>query len=340
MAPKEFTCYFQSMSFAAWFRATLPITAITLWLPCASAAPILVTDFNLVVGGNLTSNSEVEGRTLVGGSLFGSASNYAVKLTPSADFSAVDTLIVGGNIAAGNVNVAAGDVRVGGTASGNVNLNGPGGELFQNDGTVGGMVASAIAGLNSLSAYLSGLTANSSVVDPAGPSAVTFNAVAGPGNVAVFNVDGSIFSDPNSQQLDLNLNAGVNALVFNVSGALINFNQGNFVGGFLNPSIRPQIIWNFAGATGINLDRNWFGALLAPNANLTNSTAIEGSVYIGGNFDQRGEVHLPLYESSIPGSAVPEPSSIFLILTGISMALAAKRLRYGPASAKVESAQR
>ncbi len=280
------------------------------------AAPILA-DFNLVVGGNLVSSSEVEGRALVGGGLSGPASNYGVRLTPSAAFSDVDTLIVGGNITATNVNVSAGDVRVGGTASGIVNLNGSGSDLVQNDPTVSGVITSVLAQLHSLSAYFAGLSPNSTITNPPGPSAVTFNAAAGPGNMAVLNVDSALFSDPQSQQYDLNIDPGVDLMIVNVVGTTVNFTQGNFTGVFSDPVIWPHLIWNFVDADSINLQRAWFGSIIAPHANLTSSTSIDGSVFIGGDFDQRGEVHLPLFRGNVPQSPVPEPATVGLISTSL-----------------------
>jgi choice-of-anchor A domain-containing protein len=300
-------------------RTKLMVMA-TFLVSSGSAAPILVTDFNLVVGGNLYSTSEVEGRTLVGGNLSGPASNYAVALTPSASFSDIDTLIVGGNITAGAINVAAGDIRAGGTASGIVNRNGVGSELFQNDAMVGGTITSALSAVNGLSGYLSSLPVTSSVNNPPGPSAVTFNALAGPGNVAVFTLDGSLFSDPLSQQYDLTLGRAVDFVIFNVTGDSINVNQGNFVGAFTNLPLRPGLIWNFTQASSIQLDRNWFGAIVAPHASLTNSSAIDGSVFIGGNFTQLGELHLPNYGGPRGDTSVPEPATIWLIAGGIGMA--------------------
>ena len=213
----------------------------------ASAAPIL-TDFNLVVGGNVASSSEVEGRTLVGGHLSGSASNYGVGLNPSSNFSDVATLIVGGNITATNVNVNAGDVRVGGGASGNVNLNGVGSDLLQNDASLTGVVASIVGQLQSLSAYLAGLVPNSVVANPPGPSAVTFHPTAGPDRVAVFNVDAAMFSDPNSQQFDLAWDEPIELMVINVYGASIDFSR---------------VISSAASAIP-QLDRTWCGTSWKP----------------------------------------------------------------------------
>ena len=83
---------------------------------------------------------------------------------------------MGGSINAGNVNVSAGDVRVGGSLAGTVNLNGVGSDLVQNDPAAAGIVVSVLSQLDAFSTYVAGLAGTSTVSNPAGPSAVTFNA--------------------------------------------------------------------------------------------------------------------------------------------------------------------
>jgi choice-of-anchor A domain-containing protein len=68
---------------------------------------------------------------------------------------------------------------------------------------------------------------------------------------------------------------------------------------------RATTIWNFSQATSLTIDRNFNGAILAPSAHLTNSTAIDGSVFVA-SMTQNGEVHLPGYTGVVPapGTAV------------------------------------
>ena len=44
---------------------------------------------------------------------------------------------------------------------------------------------------------------------------------------------------------------------------------------------------------------------MAPYASLRSGSSIDGSVFIGGDFDQRGEVHLPLFGETSQDSPVP-----------------------------------
>ena len=76
-------------------------------------------------------------------------------------------------------------------------------------------------------------------------------------NTAVLNVDGAVFSDPHSQQYDLNIGPDVDFIFFNVIGKSIDFNQGNFTGSFTDPNIAPYLLWNFVDAETIDLERGW-----------------------------------------------------------------------------------
>jgi choice-of-anchor A domain-containing protein len=314
------------------------VPAVALALSIAPVAAVhadtVLTDYNLVVGGNLDSNSEVEGRTLVGGNLAGQNwSNYATRLTPSGDFSNVNSLVVGGNATA-SFNLQAGDARIGGNRTGNVNLNGAGSQVFANDASATSIANSVIPQMLSLSNGLRSLAADSTV-SPLGsqPAAVRFTATPGADNIAVFAINGSVFSDSRAQQYEL-LTGAANAnttFVINVSGTTVRISEGNFVSAFSDLARRANIIWNFFEATSLEINQNLFGAVLAPVANLQNSTAIEGSVFVGGNFTQRGEVHLPLYRGSpppvgTPAAVVPVPAAVLAgpALLGL-LALARRR---------------
>lgn len=299
--------------------AVAPSALGVLAAAAACAAPAhasLLTEWNLVVTGNLYSTSEVGGRAFVGGNLSGPASNYAFSLQAS-QWAGVDTLVVGGNITATNINLQAGNLRVGGSVTGHVNFNG-GGQLFQ-DAALPSTVPGVVAELQAASAGYKALSANSTAQIPSGqPGQVKFNA-SPVGGLAVFNVSGaSVFSNPLTQSIDLNAN-GATAIVINVSGTTINFNSGNFVGSWNSAFARANVIWNFYEATSISLDRAFNGAILAPNALLTNNTNIDGSVFVGG-FNQLGEVHLP----NFTGYVVPAPAAL-VALGGLLVAAPRRR---------------
>jgi len=277
-----------------------------------------INDWNLIVRHNLTTSSEVEGRTIVGGNISGT-SNYGTKLLPASNYVNVDSLVIGGSIASNNYQVNSGRARLfGSKGSANFNMNG-GGALIQNDASVTAMVNSAWSDVVNASSYCSSLAATNTVTLPSGqPAGVVFNSIAGPGGVAVFNVNGNaLFQNNLVQQMSINMN-GASTVVINVAGTNITYNGGNMVGGFNVPNA-SKIIWNFFEATTLNIDRHFFGAILAPLATMSNSTAIEGSVFTD-TFNQNGEVHLPNFNGNIPAPGA-------LALAGFGMVVATRRRR-------------
>lgn len=282
-------------------RAACILAAAALALAAACCAPAsagILDTYNLVVFGNLTSSSEVEGRAAVGGNLGGPASNYGTMLTPAANFVSTDVLHVGGNITAGNVNMSAGRLRLGGSVQGGSNVNLNGGSTLVNDGGTAAFVAGMAATLQANSLQLAALSSNSTWTGPGvQPAPVTFNA-APVGGVAVFNIAGSLLSNGLVQSWQMNAN-GATTIIINVSGTSINVNAGNTVGAWATDALRARILWNFYEATSITVARQLDGAVLAPLAHLTNSTVIAGSVAVA-SFTQNGEVHLPLYTGLIP----------------------------------------
>ncbi|MCX5690635.1 MAG: choice-of-anchor A family protein, partial [Planctomycetota bacterium] len=237
-------------------------------LSASAMAAGTFTDFNLAVRGNLDSTSEVEGRTAIGGNLSGSASNYGIRLTPPSAYLSVDSVIVGGNIGVQNMNVNAGNVRHGGTRSGNINMNGGGSVIA--DSAAGSAVSAFASQMVSASSFLRGLSATNTVTIPSSqPGPVNFSAIAGGNGIAVFNVSGAaLFSNNRVQQMDIALN-DASSVIINVSGTSINWTDGNFVGGFTSAFARSHVLWNFYEATSINLGGRAFnGALLAPAASV------------------------------------------------------------------------
>lgn len=258
----------------------------------------VVTQWNLIVLGNLNNSSQdIEGNAWVGGNFTGGSPTVAKNLTPASNFLGQTTLAVAGNVSVGNLNMQAGNLRYGGSFSGNFNANGGGNRAQQ--ASLVSQVAGFAADLNGLSGFYKNLAANSTVTAPNGqPGAVTYNANPVNG-LAVFNVAAnSVFNSNLIQQINLNIN-GASAIVINVSGTTVNFTNGNMVGSWTSAFARSKVIWNFHEATNIFLDRNFNGAILAPKAHLRNTTAIDGSVFVN-TMQQDGEVHLPMFTGIIP----------------------------------------
>lgn len=290
------------------------IAALSAGAVAVSASADVLSTWNLIVFNDLTSTQEVEGRTMVGRDLTTGASNYGTMLDRPSHLG-LDVLIVGRNLNGGNVQIEAGNLRLGGTRTGNANFNGGGMQI--NDPGAAAIVSAARSEIQWISSHLAGLGATNTVSIPMGsPAPVNFSAVANIDGVAVFNVDGSqLFGNGFVQQFDIAMN-GATSIIINVSGTSITHNQGNFLGGF-NPSNAPNILWNFYEAQTLNIDRALFGAVLAPDAHLTNGNFIAGSVAVE-NFTQNGEIHLPTYQGYVPAPGA-------FVLMGVAGLLACRR---------------
>ncbi|MBU1377439.1 MAG: choice-of-anchor A family protein [Alphaproteobacteria bacterium] len=112
-------------------------------------------DYNLIVLKDLTSTSQVQGKTFVGGNLSGSSSNYATNPGAQAGGTA---LTVGGAITGGAKNINnGGGIKVGGALESGANMNGGGGVQ------AGGNVKSVNA--NGASVYSNGNVTNTNAKD-------------------------------------------------------------------------------------------------------------------------------------------------------------------------------
>jgi len=126
----------------------------------AQASIDLLTDYNVIVFGDMDSNVDIRGRSLVGGDLFGASATFGTQIPQGQN---IDALSVVGDITGDPKNINnGGNVRHGGTISTHVNLNG-GGQLINDPDLT---VTSERSGLMGLSSDLAGLTPNSTAEIP------------------------------------------------------------------------------------------------------------------------------------------------------------------------------
>jgi len=149
------------------------------------------------------------------------------------------------------------------------------------------------AGLSNSYTLLGGGSANLSAMNN-----VTL-ALNGP--LTIYKIQSSQLSG--MKTLDFTGQGGV--VVFNVTGNLSSWGWSvNY-----DPS---KIVWNFIDATTINIDQRQFtGSLIAPNANVTQSQNINGTL-IASDWQVNNSVELHSY----PLPSVPEPSVFGLAIVG------------------------
>ncbi|WP_137679030.1 choice-of-anchor A family protein [Aurantiacibacter suaedae] len=303
----------------------------------------VLREWNLVVLGDLTSSSEVEGRTFVGGNLSGNSSNYNI-MPDEASPNGQPGLIVVGNVTGGHKNLNNGSgAIVGGNVESGFNLNGQ--QTVQVGGTLSNtninsnVVTSGIgasdpgfvqnlkqdaslleSSMLNLSQDLKGLSGNSTM-QISGNRGI-FNATPDADGLAVFTIDAADLAAIG--EIDFKRN-GAETVVVNVTGSSAVLND-NFLGG--TQELGENVIWNFPDATDLEFTTAFGGSVLAPKAKAKTANYIEGSA-VFGSLTQNGEMHVGTYKggytppsnpgtppggssSSSGGTPVPEPGVLGL----------------------------
>ena len=123
-------------------------------------------------------------------------------------------------------------------------------------------------------------------------------------------------------------NGSANTIIINVTGATFN-ETGNFND---NSNLKGHIIWNFVDATALDF-KGWHGAVLAGNADVSNSSAMEGLLY-AKDFTGGGELHDYRFEGTLPAALarVPEPATWAMFAIGL-LALGRQYRRRGRSAA-------
>ncbi len=148
----------------------------------------------------------------------------------------------------------------------------------------------------------------------------------------VFNIDSSVFGDGN-HPIDIDAPVGSTILV-NVTGANPSLGSAIYYNGVQHSgddAADVGILFNFSTGTTLTLNQGFSASVLAPFAILNGTGQIDGN-FIAAQIGSTGEVHNEEFIGSLPTdpggklSAVPEPSSLLLMGTGIlSLAAAVRR---------------
>ena len=320
------------------------VLTVALCAGNVSSAPLtanqVLNQLNVVALDTIDSTSHVDGRTWAGGSVNGGDYGQHMSSAPASAYAGLTAqgaagnlhvngggAVVGGSLANATINSGASVVK--GSAS-STNFNGPayvagssawnnfnGGQVTELTGAM--QSANAAAGstnfgkvLTGLSVSLNRLADTGSTVAVNGNKAV-FNAKAGAGGVAVFDLDAIDEDLFRLGEFEFHLN-GASTVIFNTDVTTASI-SANFLGGSAQ-AIGGKAIWNFSRATDLTLGSQFGGAVLATGATLTNWQNIEGGVFVH-DLVQRGEIHLQPFTGNVPLLPVPEPMTIWLLLGGL-----------------------
>ena len=343
-------------------RTCVALAAATLFAGVAHAAPLtadeMLRQFNVVVKGDMSSTSHVDGRTYVAGNLQGGG--YVQHASDTAR-SAYAGLTVGGNasgnlhvnglgaVVGGNANgiiVNAGQTYVGGSATattfnGNawvagaatgVNFNGAGHAARYTNTNNNNKLASTTAVMNStraaagstdfsnvmnnMSKKLAALKGSQDASVAIAGNKVTFSGSGNANGVLVFDLtalDSQIFAS-NIGEFAFDLTKA-STVIFNTDNQVLSLSANILAANSLGSSL----IWNFAGATSVTVDRTFVGQVLVADGMFSNrgGANVEGGVYAKA-FDQRGEVHLQQFSGSL-ATAVPEAQTYAMMLAGLGL---------------------
>lgn len=307
------------------FLATSLCAFMCLFGAASAQSLTHLSDYGVVVSGNLSTNSDIEGRTIVGGDITSkSSANFGIKLknkVPKKDL----VLRVQGNVVAGSpLQLNAGSLELGGSLNGRiVNYNG-GGSLVSNPKAD---YREIFSDLTLASQNLATYGANSEALlianGPGQPGPFRMTASPDSSGLAVFSINAqNLFGNKLAQQIEL-ITKGASDILINVAGKSVNWTAGNMVGDLTKEYWRERVVWNFYEATSVDFgSKNMMGQVLAPYASVTASGNIDGSIF-AKNLTTTSEVHFPGYNGSI--TVIPEPGTSALGLIAAAILLVRRK---------------
>jgi choice-of-anchor A domain-containing protein len=281
--------------------------------------------------GGLSTTSDITGNAFVSANVTGNSFTIAQDLPTVSNPSSNPqyALTVAGNLAFNNsMNVNNGyGVTYAGTLGSNAHFNLNGGGILTHDtsGAIGTTQQALFNQVASASAAFTGMAATGTV-GIVGGNTLTFNYAGAPGGIAVFDVDATTLNSSSVQKLNLLLN-GASSVVINVTGLpSTNFSltgASRTMQGAFDDADASKILWNFGTLGGtLTIPTEFFGSIMAPDANLANTTDINASIFVESYLNGQGEIHclhngqVVQYDGYNP-LAVPEPSTIVLAGFGL-----------------------
>ncbi|GAA4726447.1 hypothetical protein GCM10023216_16290 [Isoptericola chiayiensis] len=253
----------------------------------------------VVVGGDYVAHAaaaESEGRLVVAGSTTIAAGLLNVGragvgsgIVPVGDVvvSGRDVTVAAGSLLDVNHGVdGGGDVRSGGSIQGRIELNG--GAAHPGDSTAADVAADHVATLRTVSAELADLTPTGRLgTDGAHPALVG----DGTSDPQVFELTADQAADLDAVVLQ---DVGDGAVVVNVRGSDARLDTVHTAAGTIDSRIdtpatlgdwAPRVLWNVADATALELagGSQLVGSVLAPHADVEQTTHTNGRLWVGGD---------------------------------------------------------
>jgi choice-of-anchor A domain-containing protein len=282
------------------------------------SAGINLGDFNLITTGNLSDNSDVQGRVLVGGSLLTNNFNFGGHLGSNSSLSPPAGIF--NNLGSGVTNLDNNGTNfLFGSADSATKVNG----VSASPTEVASYTSNVASYLNSVSVGYAGLATNSTVSEP-NNNQIAFNATPTMINgqsVAVFSVSQSFFEQSGTVSSLTGVTAGTTVIINVTGGADALSFQGLNFSAFQQLNDQANIIFNFENVTALNNITDLGGSILAPDAVLNTGSMLTGGIYVQ-SITAVGEIDLA-NSMGTPGNGftgfvtVPEPSSIISTILGV-----------------------
>ena len=303
----------------------MKLIALAALFPVAGTAATLdsvqlLQQYNLITSGDVVSQQEVEGHAYIAGNLSGNTVQFDFKDATVPDAGLAELVVLGDNSAMikGQKGVNGSTIVIEGTNTGfvetaNAAYVGTNNGTIQNVDTIltdstGYVLAKAdiIDVLAATSAELSGLATTGTL------TSTGQGYVFGSG---IYNIDETYFGSGWPYEFTLAPAAGETTII-NVSGTSIALEE-NFVNTAYETA--QSVLWNFYEATDLVLNRTLIGSVLAPNADVTINSTMEGTLFAKSANMAGGEIHLQQFTGSIPSdvtapSPVPLPAGLPLLL--------------------------